>query len=59
MPTVKQFATEVETPVVLAAIAHVLELHRKSPIVASAHGFNVREIEALKRVIKRAKTTDK
>ena len=44
MSTVRQFATEVETPVVLAAIAH---------------GFNVREIEALKRVIKRAKTTDK
>ena len=52
MSTVKQFATEVETPV---AIAHVLELHRKSPTLAAAHGFNVREIEALKRVIKRAK----
>jgi hypothetical protein len=55
MPNVKQFATEAETPVVLAAIAHVLEIHRKSPTVAACYGFNVREIEALKRVIKRAK----
>lgn len=55
MPKSSQFATEREAPVVLAAIKHILELNRKSPIVASGYGFNAKEIEILNQVINRAK----
>ena len=58
MPKSSQFATEREAPVVLAAIKHILDLNKKSPIVASVYGFNTREIKILNQVINRAKNAE-